>query len=89
MSGSPISDVAKTLKQAINSLPGKDSWYSLRQLENTLFNIIGFGSTHEALFTGSQACSGESKETALKHVTKLQADLGGTNLLSPLKYVFG
>ena len=52
------------------------------------FNIIGFGSSHTSLFRESVSYNQENLEYAIRHAESLQADLGGTELLSPLKHIF-
>ncbi|XP_043846752.1 von Willebrand factor A domain-containing protein 5B1 [Dromiciops gliroides] len=52
-----------------------------------LFNIIGFGSTFKTLFPSSQVYNEESLATACDNIQHLRADMGGTNILSPLKWI--
>ncbi|PNJ27211.1 VWA5B1 isoform 6, partial [Pongo abelii] len=52
-----------------------------------LFNIIEFGSTFKSLFPSSQTYSEESLAMACDDIQKMKADMGGTNILSPLKWV--
>jgi uncharacterized protein with von Willebrand factor type A (vWA) domain len=78
MSGSRINQVRDTLQIFLRSLP-----------EGTLFNIIGFGSKFEKLFPESKEYNENSLQIAVKHCEKMTANLGGTNLLSPLKAIFG
>ncbi|XP_069731108.1 von Willebrand factor A domain-containing protein 5B1 [Phaenicophaeus curvirostris] len=52
-----------------------------------LFNIIGFGSTFETLFPASQTYGEETLAIACESIKRIQADMGGTNILSPLKWV--
>ncbi|NWZ85303.1 VW5B1 protein, partial [Poecile atricapillus] len=52
-----------------------------------LFNIIGFGSTFKTLFPVSQAYCEESLAMACQSIRRIQADMGSTNLFSPLKWV--
>uniref|UniRef100_A0A8D2MBB2 von Willebrand factor A domain containing 5B1 n=1 Tax=Zonotrichia albicollis TaxID=44394 RepID=A0A8D2MBB2_ZONAL len=51
-----------------------------------LFNIIGFGSTFKTLFPVSQAYC-ESLLIACQSIRRIRADMGSTNLLSPLKWL--
>uniref|UniRef100_A0A8C8B4Z1 von Willebrand factor A domain containing 5B1 n=1 Tax=Otus sunia TaxID=257818 RepID=A0A8C8B4Z1_9STRI len=51
-----------------------------------LFNIIGFGSTFKTLFPASQPYC-ESLAIACESLRRIRADMGGTNILSPLKWV--
>ncbi|KAK2509186.1 hypothetical protein MC885_013047, partial [Smutsia gigantea] len=52
-----------------------------------LFNVIGFGSTFQTLFPSSQAYSEETLATACDNIQRMRADMGGTNVLSPLKWI--
>ncbi|XP_019355584.2 von Willebrand factor A domain-containing protein 5B1 isoform X1 [Alligator mississippiensis] len=51
-----------------------------------LFNVIGFGSTFKTLFPSSQTYCEESLAIACESIKKIRADMGGTNILSPLKW---
>ena len=60
----------------------------LRSLsEGTLFNIVGFGSGFEMLFPKSRPYDNKSLAEANRHLKRLEADLGGTEILTPLKAV--
>jgi len=60
----------------------------LRALEpGTRFNIYRFGSTFTSLFKSSEVYNSESLEIALRYVNGAEADLGGTEILSPLKAI--
>jgi hypothetical protein len=60
----------------------------LRSLsEGTLFNIVGFGSGFEMLFPKSRPYDNKSLAEANKHLKRLEANLGGTEILKPLKAV--
>ncbi|KGL97211.1 von Willebrand factor A domain-containing protein 5B1, partial [Charadrius vociferus] len=52
-----------------------------------LFNIIGFGSTFKTLFPASRTYCEESLAVACENIKRIRADMGGTNVLSPLKWV--
>ncbi|XP_075762510.1 von Willebrand factor A domain-containing protein 5B1 isoform X3 [Pelodiscus sinensis] len=52
-----------------------------------LFNVIGFGSTFKTLFPASQPYCEESLAVACESIKKIRADMGGTNILSPLKWI--
>ncbi|XP_055369713.1 von Willebrand factor A domain-containing protein 5A-like isoform X3 [Betta splendens] len=52
------------------------------------FNIYGFGSTFEHIFPESVEYSEKTMEEALKKVEGMQADLGGTEILQPLKHIY-
>ena len=78
MSGEYIASTRETLALFLKSIP-----------EGCHFNIVGFGSTFQYLFPTSVAYDQSRLDTAMEHVESLQADLGGTELLSPLRHVLG
>ena len=77
MNGSFIRSAGETLVLFLKSIPPGCS-----------FNIIGFGSSYRTLFPSSVPYNQRNLDVAIQHAETLQADLGGTELLSPLKYVF-
>ncbi|XP_026196023.1 von Willebrand factor A domain-containing protein 5A-like isoform X3 [Anabas testudineus] len=52
------------------------------------FNIYSFGSTYEHIFPKSVEYSETTMEEALKKVEEMTADLGGTEILEPLKHIY-
>nr|XP_033487735.1 von Willebrand factor A domain-containing protein 5A-like [Epinephelus lanceolatus] len=52
------------------------------------FNIYSFGSTYERIFPKSVEYNEETMEQALKKVEAMDADLGGTEILEPLKEIY-
>uniref|UniRef100_A0A452FVG9 von Willebrand factor A domain containing 5B1 n=1 Tax=Capra hircus TaxID=9925 RepID=A0A452FVG9_CAPHI len=76
MSGTNIQCVKDAMLVALKSL-----------MPSCLFNIIGFGSTFKTLFPSSQTYSEENLAMACDSIQKMRADMGGTNILSPLKWV--
>ncbi|XP_019746744.1 von Willebrand factor A domain-containing protein 5B1 isoform X2 [Hippocampus comes] len=52
-----------------------------------LFNLISFGSTFKSLFSSSQNYEEEALALACEYVRKIRADMGGTNILAPLKWI--
>lgn len=76
MQGSAISAAQSALQLFLRSLP-----------LGCLFDIVGFGSTWRSLFEASVAYDEKSLNKASKHVKFVQADMGGTELLQPLKHV--
>ncbi|KAL1247152.1 hypothetical protein QQF64_022528 [Cirrhinus molitorella] len=52
------------------------------------FNIYGFGSRFEAFFPQSVEYNQDSMDQALKRVKEMQADMGGTEILQPLKHIY-
>ena len=77
MSGSYIRSARETLVLFLKSLP-----------EGSYFNVLGFG-TYQKLFPQSVPYDEHHLEKAIKHAQALSADLGGTELLPPLKHIFG
>ena len=77
-SGSMMGSSIKLARDAINIL--------LHSLPHTAyFNIVRFGSSYKKLFDTSVPYSDETLATAKKAMKNLEADLGGTEILSPLK----
>ncbi|EGW04558.1 von Willebrand factor A domain-containing protein 5A [Cricetulus griseus] len=52
------------------------------------FNIYGFGSSYEKFFPESVLYTQETMEEAVKRVKDLKADLGGTEILTPLLNIY-
>ncbi|XP_024132244.1 von Willebrand factor A domain-containing protein 5A isoform X2 [Oryzias melastigma] len=52
------------------------------------FNIYSFGSRYESIFPMSVEYSEKSMEEALKKVEMMEDDLGGTEILQPLKHIY-
>ncbi|XP_071216064.1 von Willebrand factor A domain-containing protein 5A-like isoform X7 [Salvelinus alpinus] len=52
------------------------------------FNIIGFGSSYESFFPKSVEYSQKTMDEALQKVKAMRADLGGTEILQPLKHIY-
>ena len=77
MSGTNIQSAADTLITCVKSLP-----------IGCYFNVIAFGSTFRQLFHTSEKYSKKSVERAVQFSNQLQASLGGTELLAPLKWIF-
>ena len=78
MGGSYIRSARETLVLFLKSIP-----------EGNYFNIIGFGSSYKTLFKDTVPYDKQHLEKAIKHAETMEADLGGTELLTPLKYIFG
>uniref|UniRef100_A0A8C4RN52 von Willebrand factor A domain-containing protein 5A-like n=1 Tax=Erpetoichthys calabaricus TaxID=27687 RepID=A0A8C4RN52_ERPCA len=53
------------------------------------FNIYGFGSDFQHLFSNSVKYSQMTMKSAMKEVKSLHANFGGTNILAPLRDIFG
>uniref|UniRef100_A0A5F8GJ45 VIT domain-containing protein n=1 Tax=Monodelphis domestica TaxID=13616 RepID=A0A5F8GJ45_MONDO len=52
------------------------------------FNIYGFGSTFDYFFPESVEYTQQTMEEAVQRVKSLEADLGGTEILEPLKSIY-
>ncbi|XP_050955069.1 von Willebrand factor A domain-containing protein 5A-like isoform X2 [Labeo rohita] len=52
------------------------------------FNIYGFGSRFESFFPQSVEYNQKTMDQALKRVKEMQADMGGTEILEPLKHIY-
>lgn len=76
MAGTSIAEVRNALQLCLRSLT-----------TGCTFNIIGFGSTYQPLFTQSRAYDQASLEAATQYVTRMDADLGGTELEPALTFV--
>ncbi|XP_029923273.1 von Willebrand factor A domain-containing protein 5A-like isoform X1 [Myripristis murdjan] len=72
-----ISSARDTLLLLLKSLP-----------VGCYFNIYSFGSRYDSIFPKSVEYSQKSMEDALKMVEKMKADMGGTEILQPLKQIF-
>uniref|UniRef100_A0A3P9JJH5 von Willebrand factor A domain containing 5A n=1 Tax=Oryzias latipes TaxID=8090 RepID=A0A3P9JJH5_ORYLA len=72
-----ISSARDTLLLLLKSLP-----------MGCYFNIYGFGSRYDQIFPKSVEYNEKSMEEALKKVKVMQADLGGTEILQPLKHIY-
>uniref|UniRef100_A0A8C8IIU3 von Willebrand factor A domain containing 5A n=1 Tax=Oncorhynchus tshawytscha TaxID=74940 RepID=A0A8C8IIU3_ONCTS len=72
-----ISSARETLLLLLKSLP-----------MGCYFNIIGFGSSYESFFPKSVEYSQKTMDEALQMVKEMRADLGGTEILQPLKHIY-
>ncbi|NP_001085423.1 von Willebrand factor A domain containing 5A, gene 2 L homeolog [Xenopus laevis] len=52
------------------------------------FNIFSFGSDFTSIFSESMAYTQQSMEEAVKLVNQMDADMGGTEILEPLKKIY-
>lgn len=77
MSGGGIRRAAQALQLFLRSLP-----------PGCRFNIIGFGDRTELLFDVPVTYDAESLRIASAHAEHVQANLGGTELLGPLRQIF-
>jgi Ca-activated chloride channel family protein len=76
MQGTSITEARNALQLALRSLRS-----------GCVFNLVGFGSTFETLFPQSRPYDDQSLAEATKHVERLEADLGGTEILPALEHV--
>ncbi|XP_031150778.1 von Willebrand factor A domain-containing protein 5A-like isoform X1 [Sander lucioperca] len=77
MDGARIKSARDTLLLLLKSLP-----------MGCYFNIYSFGSSYEHIFPKSVEYSQKTMEEALKKVEEMQANLGGTEILMPLKHIY-
>ncbi|KAL3992049.1 elongation factor 1-alpha [Sarotherodon galilaeus] len=77
MSNTRIRSARDTLLLLLKSLP-----------MGCYFNIYSFGSRYEHIFPKSVEYSQQTMEEALKTVEQMQANLGGTEILQPLKHIY-
>ncbi|XP_067851254.1 von Willebrand factor A domain-containing protein 5B1 isoform X2 [Heptranchias perlo] len=77
MSGVNIEKIKEAMVVAIKSLPPR-----------TLLNIIGFGSNVRTLFSSSRTCNDETLSLACEYVQRMRADMGGTNILGALSWIY-
>lgn len=76
MGGQSIAEVRNALQLCLRSM-----------IPGCFFNIAGFGSTFDTLFPKSRDYDERSLAEASEHVARLDADLGGTEILPALKAV--
>jgi len=76
MQGTSVQEVRNALQLCLRSM-----------IPGCCFNIVGFGSTFQSLFSDSQPYDEQSLAAASAHVTEMQADLGGTEILEALRFV--
>ena len=77
MSGNSIQIASKALKLFLQSLP-----------VGSFYQIIGFGSDYKKYDEIPKEYTKENIIESLKIINKLEADLGGTNIYSPLKDIY-
>lgn len=73
-------DNVKTLKNAMRLFVS-----SLPTNETTFFNFISFGSNHSKMWPKSRPLNEKSFASAQKYIDSIDADMGGTEILEPLK----
>ena len=78
MGGTSIAQAKKALEVFLRGVPA-----------GALFNVYRFGSTFSKLYPHSIDYNEKTLATALQHLAGMDADLGGTELLSPLRDIYG
>ncbi|KAK7065457.1 von Willebrand factor A domain-containing protein 5A, partial [Halocaridina rubra] len=79
MGGEKIQSARATLLLFLKALP-----------QNVYFNIISFGSSYSVLFPeGSEIFTENTLQKALSLQERLDANMGGTEILQPLKHIYG
>lgn len=76
MSGNSIDMARQALIYALKSLP-----------PNSFFNVVSFGSNHQELYPQSIASTEDNIEDAIRKVNRFGADMGGTEIYSPVYQV--
>lgn len=77
MGGHRMDGAKTTLLLFLKSLP-----------DGCFFNVVGFGSSFKILFEKSQPYNDENLKKATDLAQKMTANLGGTEILRPLQWVF-
>ena len=77
MGGKPIEITSKALKLFLQSLPA-----------GSFYQIIGFGSEYKKYDEIPKEYTKDNIKESLKIIENLNADLGGTNIYSPLKDIY-
>ncbi len=78
MAGDSITEAKRAMGICLRGLP-----------RETRFNIVRFGSTHESLFKRPEEYGEKSLEKALRYTRRVDADMGGTEILAPLEAIYG
>ena len=77
MEGSSINEAKKAIEIFVRGLS-----------EGVKFNVYRFGSTYEKLFESSEPYTEATVKKALGYISGINADLGGTEVLAPLKDIY-
>lgn len=78
MGGTSIASAKRALELCVRALDRQDR-----------FDIVRFGSTFEALFGEARAYDDTTLKAAVEYVQRTNANLGGTEILSPLQAIAG
>ena len=76
MQGDSIAEARRALALSVRALEEGDT-----------FNIVRFGSSHELLWTEPRPYDEDSLTEATRHLKKVRANLGGTEILTPLEQI--
>jgi uncharacterized protein with von Willebrand factor type A (vWA) domain len=77
MYGSTIKLAVEALKLFLYSLPS-----------GSRFNVVSFGSEYSFMFEKSVEYNDSNLDRAVKEIVTFDADMGGTEILSPIKMIF-
>lgn len=77
MGGSRIEKAKEALILFLKSLPVQ-----------TFFNVVSFGSKFEFMFKSSIKYDNTNLEKAIQNIKRMTADMGGTEIYSPLENIF-
>eukprot|EP00808_Paulinella_micropora_P003637 g80237.t1 len=72
------------IKHAVNTLLGALQCLPL----GVYFNIVCFGTDYSSLYDKSELMTNETRIEAVAHTAYIRADMGGTDLLKPLSFIF-
>ncbi len=78
MQGDSIAQARRALELCIRTLGERDT-----------FDIVNFGSTHQALFGRAEGFTSATLERAVRHLAATDANMGGTEILPALASVTG
>ncbi|XP_059039589.1 von Willebrand factor A domain-containing protein 5A isoform X1 [Mustela lutreola] len=89
-SGSMQSPISKQVNSQLRIEAAKETLILLLKSlpMGCYFNIYGFGSSYEAFFPNSVKYTQQTMEEALRRVKLMQANLGGTEILTPLQIIY-
>ncbi len=76
MQGDSINEARRALELCVRALDQRDR-----------FDIVRFGSTHTSLFGHARAYDQQALDAAVAYVRATDAELGGTEILAPLKHI--
>lgn len=76
MGGDSIAQAKRALELCIRALCERDT-----------FEVIRFGSTYDALFSGAHTLDADALQRAVAHIAATDANLGGTEILAPLQAI--